>query len=130
MTPRSGRLGSNSFPLLFSTLRGLIDSLCDSHLTIVVADAEQDSLGLPVLAGLDPEPRPASRRRPILHPQIQNYRFHYDLAANNFIVESANSETRLPQSHLLTRLSWMRLNFRLVFHLRITKLGSLRFSRL
>ncbi len=125
-----GRLGSNSFPLQFSTLEGLIDSQCDSHLTIVVGGAKQDSLGLPVRAGLNPEPRPASHRRLILHPQIQSYRFHYDLAANNFIVQNANSETRPPQSHSLIRPSWMRLSFRLVFHLRITKLGSLRFSRL
>lgn len=126
-----GRLGSNSFPLQFSTLRGLTDSLCDSHLTtIVVGGAKQDFLGLPVRAGLNPEPRPAPHRRPILHPQIQSYRFHYDLTANNSIAENANSETGLPQSHSLIRLSWMRLSFRVVFHLRITKLGSLRFGRL
>ena len=130
LTPRLGRLGSNSFPLQFSTLRGLTDSLCDSHLTIVVGGAKQDSLGLPVREGLNPEPKPASHRRSILRPQIQSYRFHCDLAANNFQAENANSETRLPQSHSLIRLSWMRLSFILVFHLQITKLGSLRFGRL
>jgi len=86
---------------------------------------------LPVRAGLNPEPRPAFHRRPNFHPQIQSfsYHFHYDLAANYFLVENANSEIRLLQIHSLIRLSWMTLSFRLVFHLRITKLGSLRFGR-